>query len=304
MKIFLLSAALFFITFFGCQKESPNKEAPENVMQDSLIDTTAANHKEKGELAQEIISKKDNSTMELIPAGKFVYGINKTERDSIIKSLDNPLLQIFNYEFPESKKFLHSYYIDKYEITNKQYGEFLKETGHRKPKYWAVRLYNQPDQPVVGIGWDDAEKYAEWAGKRLPSEEEWEKAARGTDGRIWPWGNNSSGDNYNGKSHGSYAPLAVGSFPAGASPYGLMDMAGNVYEMTTGIWGSTGKAMRGGSYLNSGAYTRTMFRWAMDDPENGAEYLGFRCVMDTAMISGNAVGKAEYIRLLRRQSKN
>ncbi len=304
MKSILLSAALIFITFYGCQQESTNKEAPENVMQDSLIDTTAANVKANGELPKEIISKKDNSTMELIPAGKFIYGINKAERDSIIKSLNNPLLKIFDYEFPESEKFVHAYYIDKYEITNKQYAQFLKETGHRNPKYWTVRLYNQPDQPVVGIGWDDAEEYAKWAGKRLPSEEEWEKAARGTDGRIWPWGNNSSGDNYNGKSHGSYAPVAVGSFPAGASPYDLMDMAGNVYEMTTGIWGSTGKAMRGGSYLNSGAYTRTMFRWAMDDPENGAEYLGFRCVMDTAMVSGNAVDKAEYLRLLRRQSKN
>lgn len=304
MKFILLSVVLIFTAFYACQENRQIKETQEKVIRDSLIDTTAVAITEKHELPAEIISKKDKSTMILIPAGKFIYGMNKPKRDSIIKSLNNPLLQIFNYEFPESKKYLNSYYIDKYEITNKQYAQFLKETGHRKPKYWSTRLYNQPDQPVVGIGWADAEKYAEWAGKRLPSEEEWEKAARGTDGRIWPWGNKSNGDNYNGSSQGNYAPMAVGSFPAGASPYGLMDMAGNVYEMTTGSWGVAGKAMRGGSYLNSGAYTRTMFRWAMDDEENGAEYLGFRCVMDTAIISANAINKAEYLRLLNSRTKN
>lgn len=224
---------------------------------------------------------KDSSEMIFVPEGRFIYGMNKMEREEILKSLSNALLPIFDYEHPEQNKYLPAYYIDKHEITNKQYRQFVEATGHRKPRFWSSKMFNDKSQPVVGVGWADAEAYAKWAGKRLPSEEEWEKAARGTDGRIWPWGNTPSGKKYNGKIQGYYAPVRVGSFPNGSSPYGVMDMAGNVYEMTTGVWGTFGKAMRGGSYLNTGAYSRTMFRWAPQDTVDGATWLGFRCVVDT-----------------------
>ncbi len=227
--------------------------------------------------------------MILIPAGSFIYGINIVTRDSILEALSHDKLPIFERRFPEQIKSLPSFYIDKYEVTNNQYAKFLKESGYqRKPRYLSNRLYNQPDQPAVGVSWSDAAAYARWAGKRLPTEEEWEKSARGTDGRIWPWGNEPSGKNYNGRVAGNFKPVAVGSYPKGASPYGVMDMAGNVYEMTTGVWRGNGRAMRGGSYLNTGAYTRTTFRWATSEEENGAEYLGFRCVMDTTMIKTHA----------------
>lgn len=238
----------------------------------------------KAKLPKEIILKKDNSHMILIPSGIFIYGIEKAKRDSILEILKSAKSSRFNHEFREQLISIPSFYIDKYEITNKQYAKFLEETDNRNPKYWSYRLYNQPNQPVVGIGWADAEAYSKWAGKSLPSEEEWEKAARGTDGRIWPWGNKPSGRKYNGKMEGNLAPVEVGSYPNGSSPYGIMDMSGNVYEMTTGSWGGTGKAMRGGSYLNIGAYTRTMFRWATEAEETGTEYLGFRCVADTTLI--------------------
>ncbi|MCP4410448.1 MAG: formylglycine-generating enzyme family protein, partial [Gammaproteobacteria bacterium] len=175
-------------------------------------------------------------------------------------------------------------YIDKYEVTNAQYGAFLRETGRAEPSFWHSKVYSDPKQPVVGVSWDDAVAYAEWTGKRLPTEEEWEKAARGTDGFFWPWGNEPSAGKYNGAAQRNYKPMDVGSFKAGASPYGVMDMAGNVYELTTGKWVNGRLAMRGGSYLNGGAHTRTMFRWALKG-ERGVEFLGFRCVLDVERVS-------------------
>jgi formylglycine-generating enzyme required for sulfatase activity len=240
----------------------------------------------QGNLPKIWISKTNNAEMILIPGGNFIYGISKRSRDSILKVLSTANLEIFSKEFRLKNVYLPSYYIDKTEVTNAQYNKFIQATGHRTSRFRNSRMFNAPDQPVVGVGWEDALAYAKWAGKRLPSEEEWEKAARGTDGRMFPWGNTVSSDNYNGKNQGYYAPVKVGSFIHGASPYGVMDMAGNVYEMTIGKWGENSHAMRGGCFLNSGAYVRTMFRWAMDDEVNGAEWLGFRCVMDTIGIKG------------------
>ena len=228
-----------------------------------------------------ILTEKDQSEMVLVPAGSFVYGITLQERKKLLKQLNTADLEVFKTESPRETKSTDAFYIDKYEVTNGQYEKFLRETGYsRKPQFSKDRLFRDSQQPVVGIGWEDARSYARWAGKRLPSEEEWEKAARGTDGRIWPWGNTVTGKEYNGKQQGRYAPARVGSFPEGKSPYGAMDMAGNVYEMTTGIWNGTERAMRGGSFLNSAAYTMTVFRWAPDDSVNGASWLGFRCVLD------------------------
>lgn len=276
---------LFIFLFIGCNQKA-TKENKSDV-DSTEIEVSFGNDQTNSNnsiLPKEFILKRDNSTLILIPQDSFIYGIDKSIRDSILDMLSNAHLEIFDDEFPLSKKYLPSYYIDKFEITNDQYNKFISETGHKKPRFWSNKLYNHPDQPVVGIGWEDAAAYAKWAGKRLPSEEEWEKAARGTKGFIWPWGNDPSGEKYNGKSQGNYIPTTVGSFPIGESPYGVLDMAGNVYEMTTGKWRS-GNAMRGGSFLNSGAYTRTMFRWAMEDEINGAEWLGFRCAADTSIVT-------------------
>src|SRR5262249_24276545 len=151
--------------------------------------------------------------------GEFTFGITASKREELLRTLANAQLVIFDSEFPEQTGSTRAYYIDKFEVTNRRYARFLADTGHRKPRYWSLKLYNEPDQPVVGVGWSDAEAYAKWAGKRLPTEEEWEKAARGTDGRIWPWGDEPSGEKYNGKSQGNFKPITVGSFPMGASPY-------------------------------------------------------------------------------------
>lgn len=230
---------------------------------------------------------RDTSAMILIPdEGKaFEYGIDPPKLKSILKEFrQTPSLGIYLYEAKKEMKRLPPYYIDKYEVTNGQYQRFCKETGHPQSKFATWQQFNGNRQPVVGVSWKDAEAYCKWAGKRLPSEEEWEKAARGTDGRIWPWGNKRDTSRFNGKTLGRYASAPVGSFPTGDSPYKVCDMAGNVWEMTTGPWpnktNATKKTMRGGSFLNSLPEVRTTVRWATASEERGAEYLGFRCVMD------------------------
>jgi formylglycine-generating enzyme required for sulfatase activity len=276
-------AVLLLVSFLNqsCLQQEYKKSLPSDSI--SAKDTTPVNT-ETGALPKTFISKVDSAEMILIPAGNFIYGIKKKSRDSLLKILSTPDMAVFSEELSLLKKFLPSYYIDKTEVTNAQYNKFVAATGHRQSKFQNSRIFGAPDQPVVGIGWADAKAYAIWAGKRLPTEEEWEKAARGQDGRMWPWGNTHSPEYYNGKTQGYYASVKVGSFKNGASPYGVLDMAGNVYEMTTGKWQVTSYAMRGGCYLNSGALVRTMFRWSMTDDINGAEWLGFRCVMDTSMI--------------------
>lgn len=236
-------------------------------------------------LPSKMVSTKDQSAMILIPEGSFEFGMDRPIVKKWVKRLKSPWLEnIHGQEFKEEKKWLPSFYIDKYEITNEQYRAFVKMTGHREPRYWKWPQFNEPTQPVVGVGWPDADSYCKWAGKRLPTEEEWEKAARGSEGRIWPWGNTPNDQNYNGRLQRRYAAEKVGSFPLSDSPYGVSDMAGNVWEMTSGSFPTldnpANKAMRGGSFLNTGSEVRTTVRWAAKNPDQGAEWLGFRCVME------------------------
>ena len=133
----------------------------------------------------------------------------------------------FDDEIPRHTVHLDSFYIDKYEVTNAQYRKFLEETGHREPKYWNEAEHNQPNQPVVGVSWHDAMAYATWVGKRLPTEAEWEYAARGGLVDKWyPWGNQAP-DEVKMQRQGDYA-VPVGSYAPNG--YGLFDMAGSVLE--------------------------------------------------------------------------
>jgi len=174
-----------------------------------------------------------------------------------------------------------SFYLDKYEVTNAQYNRFVQETGHRKPYYWDDEYFNQPNQPVVGVSWYDASAYARWINKRLPSENEWEWAARGgLKNKQYPWGNqepNTSRANY-GRDVGKSSP--VGSYPANG--YGLYDMAGNVWEWCHD-WFSLdrdGKVVRGGSWY-SYTYSLSVENRNQLNPDSLDNFFGFRCASES-----------------------
>jgi formylglycine-generating enzyme required for sulfatase activity len=238
-------------------------------------------------LPAQVTSIKDGATMVLVPRGRYVSGIAPSTLRQVLKRLGEPMVDFYATELPETARDLPAFYIDVFEVTNEQYGKFMAETGHKAPAYWGTKLFGRPRQPVVGVGWPDAEAYCAWGGKRLPREFEWEKAARGTDRRMWPWGNIEGPRSFNGRYTGQRAPIEVGSFPAGKSPYGIQDMAGNVWEMTASRWpgdDSPRHAMKGGSFLNTNADVRVTVRWAADDEQQGATWLGFRCVLDPSQL--------------------
>jgi len=229
------------------------------------------------------------SPMVLVPGGWFTMGSD--DRDGAIGFV------IGVDELPQRRIYQSAFYIDRFETTEVQYLEFLRSTGSKKyPGYWkeAGRADHYPEgfenYPVSDLDWFDAAAYCRWAGKRLPSEAEWEKAARGTDGRLWPWGNRfeSGAANTLEASASWKAPRGqedygvpgwkspVGSHPTDVSPYGAYDMAGNVREWTATSYGTypgnpirtvtnsgSFKIIRGGSYLTGAAFSRTAARLAV-----------------------------------------
>jgi formylglycine-generating enzyme required for sulfatase activity len=231
--------------------------------------------------------------MVLIPAGEFWMGSPDGEGDKD--------------EHPRHQVYLDAFYMDKFEVTVARYAEFMRSTNRSKPAYWdRVDINKHGNLPVIGVDWHDAEDYCRWAGKRLPTEAEWERAARGTDGRTYPWGNegptprlaNFGKDytNVNNVYDESLAP--VESFEAGNSPYGLHRMAGNVWEWTAdwydehyykksppqnpkGPSSDTGKkVLRGGSWTNVPGNVRSADRNRYT-PTTRYSHLGFRCAQDS-----------------------
>ena len=165
------------------------------------------------------ITVKDLVPMVLVPAGEFTMGSNEGNDD----------------ERPVHRIHLDAYYIDKYEVTVGQYGEFLDTNSFDPPPSWTTMAQpSYENRPVVNVDWKDANNYCKWAGKRLPTEAEWEKAARGTDQRIYPWGNDPPTPqraNYGKTTWDNHAALVpVGQLEDSKSPYGIYDMAGNVWE--------------------------------------------------------------------------
>jgi len=240
--------------------------------------------KQGADLPKEIIGK-DGAKMVLVPAGEFTMGSPKNEG--------------YGNERPQHKVSLDAFHIDKYEVTNAQYKEFMDATGHEAPGYWADEKYNQPNQPVVGVTWYDAVAYARWVSKRLPTEAEWEKAARGTDGRRYPWGSNwnSLKCNFKSAADGYEYTAPVGSFPTGASPYGAMDMAGNVWEWCAdwydedhysedpeknplGPDSGIRRVLRGGCWMDPPRWSLRCAHRDADYPDSRSSVRGFRCARD------------------------
>lgn len=220
----------------------------------------------------------------MIPAGPFVRGTDQGGFD----------------ERPERTVYLDGFLIDRYEVTNAQYAAFVKETGHRKagpPSRYAKNTSRMrgPNQPVVYVSWEDAATYCDWRGMRLPSEAEWEKAMRGTDGRLWPWGNVEilDGANWARVDDGFEVAAPVGRVRSDTSPYGVMDGAGNVMEWVNdwyleGAYAEapernprspeygTYKVLRGAAYTSSGSDLRITARNKMPSDFRD-ETIGFRC---------------------------
>jgi formylglycine-generating enzyme required for sulfatase activity len=236
-----------------------------------------------------IITKIDGAEMRLVSAGAFVYGSVPADLQKLPASKNRAFFRTENQPAERKQSRTGDFYIDIYEVTRGQYAKFLQATGHRRPSNWNDKLLQHSRYPVIGIGWDDAVAYAKWAGKRLPTEWEWEKAARGSDGRQWPWGNQFGVGNCNSSEIGLGSIAAVGTYK-GVSPYGLFDMAGNVWEMCDGQWSDgkrSGPVMRGGCFNNDLYSVRTTVRWSPRSEaqtQEGAPWLGFRCVMDAGQV--------------------
>ena len=219
----------------------------------------------------------------LIPAGTFIMGSNQRLPD----------------EGPEYRVTLKDFYIDLYEVTNGQYREFVKETGRKRPDYWQGGKIpkGKENHPVVFVSWYDARDYCHWAGKRLPTDQEWEKGARGPDGRIFPWGNDFDKNKGNVPLLRIGDTTPVGSFEDGRSYYGLYDMSGNVWEWTsswykaypgnqhpTENYGEKYKTLKGGSWFDCSFYkcgiSAPSFNRSFFIPETKNPSFGFRCAKD------------------------
>ena len=226
-----------------------------------------------------------------IPAGAFIMGTIPTEWRKT------------DPEEPQRNVLLDAYAIGTYQVTNAQYAQFVEETGYPQPLFSDDAHLNAPEFPVVGVSWHDVINFLAWLSERegveyrLPSEAEWEKAARGTAAREYPWGDMWDARRANTSESGNKRLMPVGSYPSGVSPYGCYDMAGNAYdwcfdwfhmetykyspaENPLGASEGRRKVIRGGAWIARGEFAARCANRAAYEPIRGIHSVGFRIAID------------------------
>ncbi len=249
---------------------------------------------EEARAGQERVHEKDGSVLVFVPGGEYPMGADDITDD----------------EKPFHAVRLSPYWIGKYPVTNAQFQEFLEaKPDQPKPEIWDDKQFNQPDQPVVGVSWNEAQAYCAWAGLELPSEARWEAAARGPEGRKYPWGEgeptpevaNFADDDWNAHV-GKTTP--VDAYPQGAGPFGTLDQAGNVWEWCADAWDEKAyqkrvdtlstdplstsrdpavRVLRGGSWASQAWHLRAAYRnrYGADDRNR---YFGFRVCVSSSEL--------------------
>ena len=244
-----------------------------------------------------------------IPAGTFLMGSTPEEAEAAYKDakLRSSLLEqhTFDAEVPQHRVSLAAYQMSRYEITNAQYRAFVEATGRPTPRghngedTWTDETFNADNQPVVGVTWFDAQAFAEWIGGSLPTEAQWERAARGTEGQTYPWGNAPP----KARHHANFArrynrPMPVGTFAKGTSPEGIADLGGNVWEWCLDEYSPTfyqdglrtenpmnlryrdvlrARVIRGGAWDVGSAFLRSALRFKFY-PLDSTHTIGFRVI--------------------------
>ncbi|RME88860.1 MAG: hypothetical protein D6770_06025 [Anaerolineae bacterium] len=304
LSLFLLAALAFAASRIlptGLSSPSPSPTQTFLVVSDTPLpsptNTTAAPTPEstsapptatppQGPVAgEERINPRDGAAVIYIPAGPFTMGLDEEQVEALTRIHPSCTQDRFAASTPAHQEQTGGFWIHKTEVTNLMYrrcvgeGDCPPSAAVNTPLY--KHYYTDPqyqDYPVVFVGWLAAQNYCVWAGGRLPTEQEWEKAARGTDGRLFPWGDEPPSPELANVARFVGDTVIVGTYPLGASPYGVLDMAGNVREwmqdsFTTGI-------TRGGAYGVEACFASSAYRnpWKQTQPDYKT---GFRCVFDT-----------------------
>ncbi len=306
----------FFKNMFQNDSSSPPAASDQpNVSQPEPILEARLHQQDLPGAVESALSGNDDVPMILIPAGEFRMGSTENQISSLLKDFEGIQFNAFQAEIPQRQISLKAYYLDQYEVSYRHYRAFLESTGRAAPAFWENERFHKPDHPVLGVTWYDATAYCTWAGKRLPTEAEWEYAARGPQGYAYPWGNSwdpqrtNTASYWAGKNFSSMAkwgewmqtaldrgkagPLEVGTFSNGVSPFDIHDMAGNISEWVfdwytpyenqptlihnpNGADSGTMKVHRGGSWSVSSIFARSTYR-ARENPEKRSPYIGIRC---------------------------
>ena len=235
--------------------------------------------------------------MALIPEGAFEMGSRRSLRELDPVSIFQADRHMLGPEDPAHEVILDAFYIDIHEVTNAEYKSYIEATGLKSvPRYWDDATFNHPDQPVVGTPWKEAQAFCHWENKHLPTEAQWEKAARGKRPVKYPWGNEAPDKTRLNFNNQVGKTTAVGHYPEGKSDYGVFDMSGNAAEWVQdwhypeyylfspkknppGPEKGVYKIIRGGNWMNNAEDVRLTYRNATV-PKARSKTVGFRCVAD------------------------